>query len=59
MATVGKKKQDEEVTEKEVDFMADAPPERPYHEAVTDEHRQILAEAGIPVIDPGKDAEPA
>jgi len=30
----------------EVDVMADAPPPRPYAEAVTDEHKQVLREAG-------------
>ncbi len=32
-----------------VDFMADAPPERPYSEAITTEHRALLAENGITV----------
>jgi len=46
MAAVGKKKV-EEVQEQEIDFMADAPKERPYHEAVSDTHRELLADAGI------------
>lgn len=35
--------------EKEVDYMADAPPARPYSEAVSDEHRALLAEHGIAI----------
>jgi hypothetical protein len=35
------------VTEQEIDFMADAPPERPYHEAVSDSHRELLTEHGV------------
>lgn len=46
MAAVGKKKA-EDSQEQEVDFMADAPPARPYHEAVSDEHRQLLGENGV------------
>jgi hypothetical protein len=35
--------------EEAVDFMAEAPAERPYDEAVTDAHREHLAEHGIRV----------
>lgn len=37
------------VEEKEVDVMKDAPPERPYGEAITDEHREFLRENGTVV----------
>jgi hypothetical protein len=47
MGATGKKKQDDEAQEQEVDFMADAPEERPYHEAVSDSHRELLAENGV------------
>ena len=37
-----------------VDFMADAPPERPYEDAVSDAHRELLAGAGLyPITNPG------
>ena len=35
--------------EVEVDYMKDAPPARPYSEAITDEHRAALEEAGFKV----------
>lgn len=37
-----------------VDFMADAPPERPYSEAITEQQLAILAAAGIPMVVPGE-----
>jgi hypothetical protein len=36
-----------------VDFMADAPAERPYSEAVSDAQRALLAGLGLPVPEPG------
>ena len=35
--------------EVEVDYMADAPAARPYRDAITDEHRAALEEAGFEV----------
>jgi len=35
--------------EVEVDYMAEAPPARPYSEAITDSHRALLAVHGIDV----------
>ena len=32
-----------------VDFMADAPAERPYVEAITDAQREMMSTAGLPV----------
>jgi hypothetical protein len=51
MATVGKQAKDEAPvpTETEVDYMADAPPARPYSEAVSDKHRAFLTENNIPL----------
>lgn len=43
-------------SEQASDYMADAPPERPYGEAITDEHRALLASQGIDVdVAPGVD----
>lgn len=39
----------EKTAESEVDFMADAPKERPYGDAITEEHRAALTEAGVVV----------
>jgi hypothetical protein len=36
-------------TEPEVDFMAEAPPARPYSEAITEAHRELLAINGVDV----------
>jgi hypothetical protein len=36
-----------DVGEAEVDYMADAPPSRPYSEAVTDEQRALMVEYGL------------
>ena len=33
-----------------VDYMAEAPPARPYSDAITDEHRSALKEAGFEVV---------
>lgn len=38
--------------EKEVDYMAEAPKERPYEEAVSESHRELLAVNGIRVERP-------
>lgn len=35
--------------EKTVDYLKDAPEERPYDKAVTDEHREVLREQGVQV----------
>lgn len=40
---------DELPKEADVDFMADAPPPRPYDEAITDAHRRVLKEAGLDI----------
>jgi hypothetical protein len=49
MATVGNenKKKPAEPVEEPVDYLRDAPPARPYSDAVSDEHRKALAEVGI------------
>jgi hypothetical protein len=54
MATVGddSPKKKNEPKEIEVDYMADAPKERPYEEAVTDEHRAFLREHGVIIPEP-------
>jgi hypothetical protein len=36
-----------------VDFMVDAPPARPYGDAITDQHRALLAENGVTVPEAG------
>lgn len=36
-------------SEEEVDYMKDAPPERPYAKAVTDEQRAAMEAAGLTV----------
>jgi hypothetical protein len=63
MATVGKQdtpKKDEKPTEVEVDYMRDAPPERPYADAVTEEHRAFLFGRGVVLPAPSEPkAEPA
>ncbi len=40
-----------------VDFMADAPPERPYSEAITSEHREMLSANGVIVPEGGAKPE--
>lgn len=50
MAAVGKPEK-AELTEKTVDYMKDAPPARPYSEAVTDEHRKFLEAHGVAVTE--------
>lgn len=37
--------------EPEVDFMSDAPAERPYADAVSAEQRKLLFDAGIPLAE--------
>lgn len=37
------------VEEQEVDYTSDAPPERPYTKAITDEQRAAMAAAGLAV----------
>lgn len=49
MAATPKAEKPAEPQEVEVDYMADAPKARPYSEAITDEHRKVLEEAGIPI----------
>lgn len=51
MASAPKKKAESE--EKPVDYMKDSK-ERPYGEAITDEHRAFLASKGIVVEEPKK-----
>lgn len=46
----GKKKTEQ--TEHEIDFLAEAPKERPYHEAISDAHRQLLIDNGVPLPEP-------
>jgi hypothetical protein len=36
-----------DVGEAEVDYMADAPPPRPYSEAITDEQHALMVEYGL------------
>lgn len=43
-----------DLPEQEVDYMAEAPPERPYSEAVSESHRELLATAGIHIERPGE-----
>ena len=42
-------------SEPEVDFMSEAPPARPYHEAVTPVHRALLADSGV-IVPEGPEA---
>lgn len=42
---------DSPASEPEVDFMADAPAARPYADAITPGHRELLTTAGITVPD--------
>jgi hypothetical protein len=42
-------KPEEPTGEPEVDYMADAPPARPYSEAISESHRELLAAHGISV----------
>lgn len=52
-----KQKAPEGLHEVAADDMADAPPERPYGDAITDEHRAVLEAAGVPV-EPKSKTEP-
>jgi len=38
--------------EEQIDPMADAPPARPYEEAITPEHREFLSTQGVVVAEP-------
>jgi hypothetical protein len=53
MATTGKPQKTEatEPTETPVDYMKDAPPARPYSEAITPEHRKFLETNGVSVTE--------
>lgn len=50
MATTGKPQKTEAV-EEPVDYMKDAPPARPYSEAITPEHRKFLEANGVSVTE--------
>jgi hypothetical protein len=50
MAAVGKPKEPV-LTEEPVDYMKDAPPPRPYSEAISDKHRKFLEDNKIPLED--------
>lgn len=45
-------KPEEPGQEQEVDYMSEAPPARPYAEAVSESHRELLATAGIHIERP-------
>jgi hypothetical protein len=51
MAEIEKPKKTAEPKEQEHDYLADAPKERPYSEAVTDEQREHLKQYGIIIPD--------